>query len=223
MFRSFEKRLVRSASSQVFGFNFQSMSFVTGPRLLRITQSGSELLFDYAKYRAQATCPPTGPKVVPNDRGFSNLVYKNLHDFCRRVSRDVVIGHATETESHCRSTLCSRGSSANSPGYVAEDSARGGHAANRRKSASVRIPINAPETTGRQPYLCRSRSAPRRQPDIWRRRQHVFDHHHLDRDVVRRRKLASLPGLRGSPTPQAAFGASPVQQGAHRHRRRAGR
>ncbi|MBL8633804.1 MAG: hypothetical protein JNM40_11310 [Myxococcales bacterium] len=95
MFRSFEKRLVRTASGQVFGFNFQSMSFVTGPGYFEITQSGSELLFDYTKVPSQSDVPSDWPRVLPNDRGFSHLVYKNLHDFCRRVSRDVVIGHAT--------------------------------------------------------------------------------------------------------------------------------
>ncbi len=95
MFRSFEKRLVRSASGQVFGFNFQSMSFFTGPGYFEVTESGSELLFDYTKVPSPSDVPADWPKVVPNDRGFSNLVYKNLHDFCRRVSRDVVIGHAT--------------------------------------------------------------------------------------------------------------------------------
>ena len=36
---------------------------------------------------------PTGKG--PNNRGLSILVYKDLHDFCRRVSRDVIIGQAT--------------------------------------------------------------------------------------------------------------------------------
>ena len=95
MFRTFEKRLVRTATGQVFGFNFQSMSFVTGPGYFAITESGNELLFDYTKVPSQSDVPADWPKVVPNDSGLSNFVYKDLHDFCRRVSRDVLIGHAT--------------------------------------------------------------------------------------------------------------------------------
>mgnify|MGYP000858816625 FL=1 len=95
MFRTFEKRLVRTATGQVFGFNFQSMSFVTGPGYFAITESGNELLFDYTKVPSQSDVPADWPKVVPNNSGLSNFVYKDLHDFCRRVSRDVVIGHAT--------------------------------------------------------------------------------------------------------------------------------
>ena len=95
MFRTFEKRLVRTPSGQVFGFNFQSMSFVTGPGYFAITEAGNELLFDYTKVPSQSDVPADWPKVVPNSSGFSTFVYKDLHDFCRRVSRDVVIGHAT--------------------------------------------------------------------------------------------------------------------------------
>jgi hypothetical protein len=95
LFRRFEKRLVRTASGQVFGFNFQTMSFATGPGYFRVTESGRELLFDYRQLPNQADVPSDWPTVVPNGRGLSHLVYKDLEDFCRRVSKDVVIGHAT--------------------------------------------------------------------------------------------------------------------------------
>ncbi len=95
MFRTFEKRLVRTPSGQVFGFNFQSMSFITGPGYFAVSDSGSELLFDYTKVPSQSDVPADWPPVLPNDRGLSNFVYKDMHDFCRRVSRDVLIGHAT--------------------------------------------------------------------------------------------------------------------------------
>ena len=98
MFRVFEKRLVRTASGQVFGFNFQSMSFFTGPGYFEVTESGSELLFDYTKVPSQSDVPADWPKVKPNSSGFSMFVYPDLHDFCRRVSRDVVIGHATRRQ-----------------------------------------------------------------------------------------------------------------------------
>ncbi len=57
MFRTFEKRLVRTPSGQVFGFNFQSMSFITGPGYFAITESGNELLFDYTKVPSQSDVP----------------------------------------------------------------------------------------------------------------------------------------------------------------------
>jgi len=93
-FRIFEKRLVRTASGQVFGFNFQTMSFITGPGYFAVTESGNELLFDYTKVPSQSEVPADWPLVKTNDRGFSTFVYKDMHDFCRRVSRDVLIGHA---------------------------------------------------------------------------------------------------------------------------------
>lgn len=94
-FRVFEKRLVRTASGQVFGFNFQTMRFLTGPGYFAVSEQGGELFFDYTKLPAPGDVPADWPRVVPNDSGLSSFVYKNLHDFCRRVSRDVVIGHAT--------------------------------------------------------------------------------------------------------------------------------
>ena len=36
--------------------------------------------------------PPQWPKIKPNDRGLSRLVYRDKVDYIRRVSRDVFIG-----------------------------------------------------------------------------------------------------------------------------------
>jgi len=95
LFRTFEKRFTRTAGGAVIGYNFQSMSPFTGPGYFSVVPSGAELLFDYTAVPAASAVPEGWPKVQPNDRGLSNFIYKNLHDFCRRVSRDVVIGHAT--------------------------------------------------------------------------------------------------------------------------------
>jgi hypothetical protein len=95
LFRYFEKRFTRTKEGAVIGFNFQSMSSFTGPGYFTVQPSNSELLFDYTTVPAQEEVPADWPKVRPNNRGLSNLVYKDLHDFCRRVSPDVIIGHAT--------------------------------------------------------------------------------------------------------------------------------
>jgi hypothetical protein len=95
LFRKFEKRFARTARGKVIGFNFQAMSFITGPGYFTVEPAGNELLIDYTKVPGQADAPAGWPKVKPNERGLSRFVYKNLHDFCRRVSRDVLIGQAT--------------------------------------------------------------------------------------------------------------------------------
>ncbi|HZS37047.1 MAG TPA: hypothetical protein VFF06_09475, partial [Polyangia bacterium] len=55
-----------------------------------------ELLFDYT--RVPQAAPAGWPPIKPNEAGLSRFVYKNLHDFCRRVSRDVIIGSATRVD-----------------------------------------------------------------------------------------------------------------------------
>ena len=60
-----------------------------------VETAGNELLIDYTKVPRQEQAPASWPPVLPNNRGLSHFVYKNMHDFCRRVSRDVVIGQAT--------------------------------------------------------------------------------------------------------------------------------
>ena len=60
-----------------------------------MTEAGPELLFDYTKVPQPGEQPAEWPKVKGNGQGFSVLVYNNLHDFCRRVSQDVIIGRAT--------------------------------------------------------------------------------------------------------------------------------
>lgn len=96
MFTIFEKRFTRRAGA-VVGYNNQSMSFVTGPGYFTVVQAtgdrARELLFDYTRVPADA--PSDWPAIKPNEAGLSRFVYKNLHDFCRRVSRDVIIGSAT--------------------------------------------------------------------------------------------------------------------------------
>lgn len=95
LFRLFEKRFAKTPGGAIVGYNHQSMRAVTGPGYFTVVPAGNELLIDYTKTPTRDEVPATWPTPQPNNRGLSHLVYKNLHDFCRRVSRDVVIGHAT--------------------------------------------------------------------------------------------------------------------------------
>lgn len=95
LFRLFEKRFARTPSGSIVGYNHQSTSFATGPGYFTVAPAGNELLIDYTRVPTQDEVPPSWPKVLPNARGLSHLVYKDLHDYCRQVSKDVCIGHAT--------------------------------------------------------------------------------------------------------------------------------
>jgi hypothetical protein len=94
-FTLFEKRFARHGG-KVVGYNFQTMSWITGPGFFTCKPSPTEpreLLFDYTDVPEKA--PESWPQPRSNGAGFSRLVYHNLHDFNRRVSRDVIIGFAT--------------------------------------------------------------------------------------------------------------------------------
>jgi hypothetical protein len=94
-FSLFEKRFAR-VDGKVIGYNHQTMSWITGPGFFTCKPSHNdarELLFDYTDVPSDA--PGEWPRPRSNGAGFSRLVYNNLHDFNRRVSRDVIIGFAT--------------------------------------------------------------------------------------------------------------------------------
>ncbi len=96
LFTQFEKRFTRLGGA-VIGYNHQSISWLTGPGYYTTVPAPDrlgEILFDYTKIPSVA--PPDGwPTVQPNTRGLSFFVYRNMHDFCRRVARGVVLGEAT--------------------------------------------------------------------------------------------------------------------------------
>jgi hypothetical protein len=93
-FRLFEKRFFRSAQGQVYGANFQLMAPLTGPGYFGVSARAEqrELLIDYGEAALPSHVPSGWPKVVPNERGFSRLVYGFLVDRLRRVSEHVSIG-----------------------------------------------------------------------------------------------------------------------------------
>jgi hypothetical protein len=95
LFSLFEKRFARQGG-KVVGYNFQTMSWFTGPGYFTVEaspQEPRELLFDYTK--VPATAPAGWPPVKSNAAGASRLVYKDMHDFNRRVAREVIIGSAS--------------------------------------------------------------------------------------------------------------------------------
>lgn len=100
MFRQFEKRFARTSDGAIIGYNHQTMRPFTGPGYFTVLPAGDEIVIDYTKEPtgedAPAGWPKGWPKVRPNASGLSHLIYKDMQDFCRRVSADVVIGHATK-------------------------------------------------------------------------------------------------------------------------------
>ena len=99
-FRNFEKRFCResgqdpAAPQELVGFNFQTMSPLTGPGyfLARNDLERGEVAIDYTQVPAAA--PPGWPAVRSNERGVSRLVYGFMIDTLRRVSEHVTIGSA---------------------------------------------------------------------------------------------------------------------------------
>jgi hypothetical protein len=98
LFSRFQKRFARVEGGTVVGYNHQTMSAFTGPGIF-VTKPpsgegplGKELLFDYTE--TPPSIPEGFPAFKPNDKGLSRLVYMNMHDYCRRVARGVVVGKA---------------------------------------------------------------------------------------------------------------------------------
>ena len=98
MGRFFEKRFVRApdAPGELWGYNHQSLAWLTGPGSFVVHEAGSEnhdaLFIDYRSI-------PSGdiegwPAPKSNDRGIAKLVYGGMQDFMRRVSDRVSVGRA---------------------------------------------------------------------------------------------------------------------------------
>ncbi len=100
LFTHFEKRFCRprDADSEkpeaLYGFNFQSMSALTGPGyfVARVDPGRPEVLIDYREIpqdRAEGW-----PPIRSNERGLGRFVYGFMVDTLRRVSEHVTIGSA---------------------------------------------------------------------------------------------------------------------------------
>jgi hypothetical protein len=93
-FTLFQKRFCRptSGSSELWGYNHQTLAWLTGPGYFVVHEDGSGAAIDYRN--VPPTHPPSWPEIHPNSRGLSRFVYNNMVDYLRRVSADVFIGRA---------------------------------------------------------------------------------------------------------------------------------
>lgn len=99
-FRIFEKRFCRlpgtnaKSPDTLAGYNFQTMSSVTGPGYFVALQDEErdEVLVDYG--RLPTSRPGDWPEIRSNERGLSRFVYGFMVDTLRRVSEHVTIGSA---------------------------------------------------------------------------------------------------------------------------------
>jgi hypothetical protein len=96
-FKLFEKRFCRApgdeGKTRLWGYNHQPLAWLTGPGCyVAYMGAEGELWIDY---RETPTGAPTGwPAPRANTRGIGRLVYGNMVDRMRRVSRHVTIGRA---------------------------------------------------------------------------------------------------------------------------------
>jgi hypothetical protein len=99
-FTHFEKRFCRPPEAdperpgELYGFNFQTMSPVTGPGYFVAVEDGErdEVLVDYR--RVPPRHPDGWPEIRRNEAGLSRFVYGFMVDTLRRVSEHVTIGSA---------------------------------------------------------------------------------------------------------------------------------
>lgn len=98
LFSSFQKRFARVKGGVIVGYNHQDMSFVTGPGLFVVQEpsgQGEHANEPYFDYTAVPPAIPEGfPAFVPNEKGFSRLVYKDLLDYMRPVAKGAIVGRA---------------------------------------------------------------------------------------------------------------------------------
>ncbi|HVY61482.1 MAG TPA: hypothetical protein VHF22_07505 [Planctomycetota bacterium] len=105
LFTRFRKVFYRTPDGQIGGYNDQSMSWLTGPGyyITHLAENApGPVVVDYTMIPEAK--PDGWPAIKRNEKGLSRLVYGFMHDYLRRVSRDVVIGraykHGKETENY---------------------------------------------------------------------------------------------------------------------------
>jgi hypothetical protein len=99
-FTHFEKRFCRGRDAdparpeELYGFNFQAMSPLTGPGYFVAVEDRSrdEVLVDYRRVPPER--PRGWPAIRRNEQGLSRFVYGFMVDTLRRVSEHVTIGSA---------------------------------------------------------------------------------------------------------------------------------
>ncbi len=97
VFSLFQKRFCRPdnpALKELWGYNHQRMSPVTGPGyFVACDAKDGEVMIDYL--RVPPRKPGGWPDILPNSARLSRFVYYLTQDFMRGVSDHVSIGHAT--------------------------------------------------------------------------------------------------------------------------------
>jgi hypothetical protein len=97
MFNRFEKRFCRTdddnASTELWGYNHQTMMPFTGPGyfVASINDKG-ELLIDYGRQPPRK--PTSWPEIIPNSARLGSLVWGGMTDILRKVTSNVFIGRA---------------------------------------------------------------------------------------------------------------------------------
>ncbi len=95
VFTHFEKHFTRHGGA-IVGINVGATAFATGPGYFTCdttSERPGEVRFDYT--RVPSSAPQGWPVPRSNASGLSYFVYRDMHDYNRRVSKDVVIGAAT--------------------------------------------------------------------------------------------------------------------------------
>ena len=95
IFKRFQKRFTRPEGERIlWGYNEQAWAWFTGPGYFVAEDQPDDgtLLFDYE--RLPASPPEAWPALKPNAGFPAGIVYGNMTDVVRAVSRDVLIGKA---------------------------------------------------------------------------------------------------------------------------------
>jgi hypothetical protein len=95
-FTRFQKRFCRppgaAGAEELWGYNHQTLAWLTGPGYFVVRDHARGAGIDYREVPAEH--PDGWPAIHGNDRGIPRLVYGDMVDYMRRVSRDVFIGSA---------------------------------------------------------------------------------------------------------------------------------
>jgi hypothetical protein len=103
MFTAFQKRFCRALpeakTSNLWGYNEQTMKSVTGPGYF-VCRATTDSDLDQHGVVIDYTVEPAGkaegwPKFIPNNKRLSRFIYNGTKDYMRRVSQHVSIGRAS--------------------------------------------------------------------------------------------------------------------------------
>jgi hypothetical protein len=98
MFTRFQKRFLRTKKGPIVGYNHQAMMWFTGPGYFVFQPADGKPPVPDEPYIDYITEPPEIPEGWPtyksNESGMSKAVYGLMHDYMRRVAKDVYVGKA---------------------------------------------------------------------------------------------------------------------------------